>query len=32
VERAVQEMVRVLRPGGTLLIADINGFATAVGG
>lgn len=29
VERAVQEMVRVLRPGGTLLIANLNGFATA---
>jgi SAM-dependent methyltransferase len=28
VERAVGEMARVLRPGGALLIANLNGFAT----
>ncbi len=33
IDRAVPEMARVLRPGGTLLIANLNGFATAhVGG
>ncbi|WPZ34316.1 class I SAM-dependent methyltransferase [Thalassobaculum sp. OXR-137] len=32
-DRAISEMVRVLWPGGTLLIANLNGFATAqVGG
>ena len=32
-DRAIAEMVRVLRPGGTLLIANLNGFATSqVGG
>jgi SAM-dependent methyltransferase len=28
---AIREMVRVLRPGGTLLIANLNGFNTACG-
>jgi len=33
ITQAIPEMVRVLRPGGTLLIANLNGFATAtVGG
>lgn len=33
VDRAIPEMTRVLRPGGTLLIANLNGFATAaIGG
>lgn len=29
VERAIGEMARVLRPGGSLLIANLNGFSTA---
>ena len=29
IEEAIPEMVRVLRPGGTLLIANLNGFNTA---
>ncbi|MBD5635471.1 MAG: class I SAM-dependent methyltransferase [Candidatus Eremiobacteraeota bacterium] len=32
VSRAISEMARVLRPGGTLLIANLNGFATAASG
>lgn len=31
VDRAIAEMVRVLRPGGTLLIANLNSFNTAGG-
>ena len=32
ISRAIREMVRVLRPEGTLLIANLNGFATAAPG
>lgn len=31
-DKAIAEMARVLRPGGTLLVANLNSFATANGG
>lgn len=30
IDRAIPEMARVLKPGGSLLIANLNGFATAL--